>query len=63
MALRHNVDLFEKVCREFWNNCLWVYIDYHYREQKGFQEAILFYIFDILETNPINRVASMVHTY
>ena len=62
MALRHNVDLFEKVCREFRSNCLWVHIDGRYREQRDFQEAILFYIFNIVEIDPTNKVASMLHT-
>ena len=47
---------------EFRNNCLWIDIDGRYREQKHFQEAILFYIFNIVELNPTNKVASMVHT-
>ena len=61
-VLRHNVNLFEKVHREFWNNCLWYNIDGNYREQKHFEEVILSYIFNIVEINPADKVASMVHS-
>ena len=59
--LIHNKVLYQKVRREFFNNCLWYQIDGHYFEQKGFQESLLFYIFNICELNPTNKVASMVH--
>ena len=60
-VLVHNIKLYKRVRREFWNNCLWYQIDGYYREQKGFQEALLFYIFNICEINPADKVASMVH--
>ena len=60
-VLVHNVKLYERVKREFHNNCLWYQIDGYYREQKGFQEELLFYIFNIAEINSTDKVASMVH--
>ena len=60
-VLVHNVKLYEKVRRGFFNNCLWYQIDGYYREQKGFQQELLFYIFNICEINPTDKVASMVH--
>ena len=61
-VLRLNVNLFGKVRREFWNNCLWYNINGRYREQKHFREAILSYIFNIVEINPTDKAASMIHT-
>ena len=60
-VLKHNKILYRKVCREFFNNCLWYQVDGHYFEQKSFQESLLFYIFNICELNPTNKIASMVH--
>ena len=60
-VLKHNKVLYQKVRREFFKNCLWYQIDGHYREQKYFQEAILFYIFNLCELNPTDKVASMIH--
>ena len=60
-VLVHNKVLYKKVCMEFFNNCLWYQIDGHYREQKDFQEALLFYIFKLCELNPTDKVASMIH--
>ena len=60
-VLKHNKVLYKKVCREFLNNCLWYQIDGCYFEQKGFQESLLFYLFNLVELNPTNKVASMVH--
>ena len=59
--LIHNKVLYQKVRREFFNNCLWYQVDGRYFEQKYFQESLLFYIFNICELNPTNKVASMVH--
>ena len=59
--LIHNKILYEKVRREFFNNCLWYQVDGRYFEQKYFQEALLSYIFNICELNPTNKVASMIH--
>ena len=58
---RHREDLLGKVRREFWGDCLWIQIDVHYREQKHFQEAILYLVFNIVELNPTNNVGSMIH--
>ena len=58
---RHRADLFEDIYREFRNNCLWIYIDGCYREQKHFKEAILYLIFNIVELNPTDKVGSMIH--
>ena len=60
-VLKHNKVLYQKVRRELFKNCLWYQIDGHYREQKYFQEAILFYIFNLCELNPTDKVASMIH--
>ena len=60
-VLLHNIELYKEVCREFFNNCLGYQIDGHYREQKGFREALLFYIFNISEINHTAKVASIVH--
>ena len=60
-VLVHNVKLYERVRGEFWKNCLWYQIDGYCREQKGFREELLFYIFNIAEINPTDKVASMVH--
>ena len=51
------------MCREFFNNCLWYQVDGRYFEQKlkYFQESLLFYIFNLCELNPTNKVASIVH--
>ena len=59
--LVHNIKLYKKVRREFFNNCLWYQIDGHYRESKYFQEALLFYIFNLCGLNPTDKVASMIH--
>ena len=59
--LKHNEVLLQRVRREFFNNCLWYQVDGRYFEQKGFQESLLFYIFNICELNPTNKVASMIH--
>ena len=59
--LKHNKILYKKVCREFFNNCLWYQIGDCYFEQKYFQESLLSYIFNICELNPTDKVASMVH--
>ena len=55
-VLKHNKVLYQKVRMEFFNNCLWYQIDGHYREQKYFQEALLFYIFNLCELNPTDKV-------
>ena len=60
-VLKHNKILYEKVRREFFNNCLRYQVDGRYFEQIGFKESLLFYIFNIYELNPTNKVASMVH--
>ena len=60
-VLIHNIKLYKKVRREFFNNCLWYHIDGYYREQKDFQEALLFYIFNLCELNPTDKVASMIN--
>ena len=57
---RHCVDLFEDVYKEFINN-LWIYIDGSYRESKYFKKAILFFVFNIAELNPTNKVGSIIH--
>ena len=59
-VLLHNIELYRKVRREFFNNCLWYQITGH-REQKDFQEEILFYIFNLCQINKKDKVASMVH--
>ena len=53
-VLKHNIKLYKKVRREFFNNCLWYQIDGYYRESKYFQEALC-------ELNPTDKVASMIH--
>ena len=58
---KHNQVLLYKVRREFFNNCLWYQVDSRYFEQKSFQEALLFYIFNLVELNPTNKVAIMIH--
>ena len=58
---KHNKILYEKLRREFFNNCLWYQVDGHYFEQKYFQEVLLSYIFSICELNPPNKVASIIH--
>ena len=60
-VLLHSIELYRKVRREFFNKCLWFQITGHYREQKGFQEEILFYIFNLCQINKTDKVASMVH--
>ena len=60
-VLVHNKVLYKKVCMEFFNNCLWYQIDGHYREQKYFPEALLFYIFNLCGLNLSDKVASMIH--
>ena len=60
-VLKHNKVLYEKVRREFFNNCLWHQIDGQYIERKEFYEAILFYIFNLCELNPTDKVANMIH--
>ena len=60
-VLKHNKVLYQRVCREFFNNCLWYQIDGYYREQKYFHEVLLFYIFNLCGLNPTDKVASMVH--
>ena len=60
-VLVHNEILLQNVRREFFNNCLWYQVDGRYFEQKSFQEALLFYIFNIIELNPTNKVAIMIH--
>ena len=60
-VLRHNRVLYDKVRREFTNNCLCYQITGRYFEQKAFQGALLSYIFNICELNPTHKVASMVH--
>ena len=59
--LIHNKVLLNKIRREFSNNCRWYQVDGRYFEQKGFQESLLFYIFNICELNPTNKVAIMTH--
>ena len=59
--LKHNKILYKKVCREFFNNCLWYQVDGCYFEQKYFQEVLLPWTFNICEIDPTNRVASIVH--
>ena len=58
---KHNRVLLQKIRREFFNNCLWYQVDGRYFQQKSFQEALLFYIFNICELNPTNNVATMIH--
>ena len=60
-VLKHNKILYQRMRREFFNNCLWYQVDGRYFEQKCFQEALSFYIFNICELNPTNKVASMNH--
>ena len=59
--LVHNKVLLQKVRREYFNNCLWYQVNGRYFEQKGFQESLLFYIFNLCELNPTNKVAIMIH--
>ena len=59
--LIHNKVLLNKIRREFFNNCQWYQVDGRYFEQKGFQESLLFYILNICELNPTNKVAIMIH--
>ena len=51
-TFNHNEILYEKVIREFRCNCLWYQVTDRYFEQKAFQEALLFYIFNLCELNP-----------
>ena len=59
-TFRRTETLYEKVCREFRNNCLWYQVTGRYFEQKAFQEALLFYIFNLCELNPTDKVAHVV---
>ena len=61
VIFKHNKVLLQRIRREYFNNCLWYQVNGRYFEQKSFQEALLFYIFNIIELNPTNKVASMIH--
>ena len=60
-TFNHNEILYEKVIREFRCNCLWYQVTDRYFEQKAFQEALLFYIFNLCELNPTNKVPLIVN--
>ena len=59
----HSKDLFQKVFREFECNCLEVGPGRDYRESKYFQEAVLYFIFNLCELNPTNRVGKIIHEF
>ena len=59
----YSKDLFKKVFREFEYNCLEVRRGRGYRESTNFQEAVLFYIFNLCELNPTNRVGKIIHHF
>ena len=56
------VDLLEDVYKEFRNNQLYN-IDGRYREQKYFKEKVLYFVFNIVELNPRDKVGSMIHEF
>ena len=60
---RHRADLLENAYREFKNNLLWIQIDGYYMEQKHFQEAVLYLIFNICKLNPTNMVGNIIHEF
>ena len=59
----HRKDLFQKVFREFEYNCLEVDIGRDYRESTNFQEAVLYFIFNLCELNPTNKVGKIIHKF
>ena len=40
-----------------------IYIDGRYREQKYFKEKVLYFVFNIVELNPTDKVGSMIHEF
>ena len=59
----YSKDLFQKVFRGFEYNCLEVRRGRDYREFKYFQEAVLYFIFNLCELNPTNRVGKIFHHF
>ena len=59
----HSKDLFQKVFREFEYNCLEVDIGRDYKESTNFQEAVLYFIFNLCELNPTNKVGEIIHKF
>ena len=60
---RQRVDLLEDIYREFSNNCLLIDIGRSYRESKYFKEAVLYFLFNICELNPTDKVGTMIHEF
>ena len=61
--VNHSKDLFQKVYTEFECNCLEVGPGRDYREFKYFQEAVLYFIFNLCELNPTNRLGKIIHEF
>ena len=59
----HRKDLFQKVFRGFEYNCQEVRRGRGYREFKYFQEAVLYFIFNLCELNPTNKVGEIIHKF
>ena len=53
--------MYEDTYREFNNNLLWFNIDGRYREQRHFVEAMLNFVFNIVELNPSDKVGGIIH--
>ena len=60
---RYRADLLEDVYREFSNNCLWVNIDNSYRESKYFKETVIYFVFNICELNPMDKIGNIIHEF
>ena len=61
--MNHRKDLFDNAYRESKNNELWIQIDGYYWEQKHFQEAILYLVFNMCELNPTNKLGNIIHEF
>ena len=59
----YSKDLFKKVFRGFEYNCLEVRRGRDYREFKYFQEAVLYFTFNLCELNPTNRLGEISHKF
>ena len=59
----YNSNLLRQVLREQYNNCLWRYVGYKYRESNAFIKVCSEFIHNICINNPTNKVGPIIHQF